>query len=110
MKTLPTFFRTDFSQAAPFLETLQVGPLSADEAVSIAALLLSADSSESNGQWTAEDNGSLFSVALSSVIYAGANNTDLPTHPLFKHVVGVSLPNDVDGEARRLYMHYNLPE
>lgn len=106
MKTLPQFFRTDFSSETEFLNTLPLGPLSQDNAESLANVIDNHDESDSHGQWNALGDDSPFCLSKSEVIFAGHNNVDLPTHPLFTHVVGISLPSDEDG-GRRMYLHYN---
>ena len=102
MKTIPNFFRVDFSAHANFLIDLQVGPLSDDDKASLAAIMGAEDTGVGAGQWTQQKGGE-YSLADSEVIYAGENNLELPTHPHFEYVVGISLP-----EGKRTYLHFNL--
>lgn len=101
MKTINNFFRVDMSAHTAFLSTLKQGLPSEEELVSLAAIMGEEDKSGGAGLWTIHGNGE-FSLKGSTIIYAGPNHTDLPTNPLFKYVVGISLPN-----GQRTYLHYN---
>ena len=106
MKTLHNFFRADFTQSADYLLSVTQGPLDEETAISIAALLGEFDpTEEGKGQWVATGDGD-YTLDEAQVIYVGENNEDLPTHPLFKHAVGISLRPDADG-PRRLYLQFN---
>lgn len=101
MKTINNFFRVDMSAHAAFLSSLKQGLPTEEELVSLAAIMGAEDKSSGKGLWTTHGNGE-FSLKNSTIIYAGPNHTDLPTNPLFKYVVGVSL-----ADGQRTYLHYN---
>lgn len=108
MRTLHNFFRSDLTGDAEFLKTLPVGEISDDHKVSLAAMMGEADATpEGLGEWTADGEGE-YSLAGAEVFYNGANNDDLPTHPLFGNVVGIRLADDAEG-PRRVYLNYNTP-
>lgn len=106
MRTLHNFFRSDLSGDAEFLKALELGPISDDNKTSLAAMMGEADAThEGLGEWTADGAGD-YSLRDAEVFYNGDNNEDLPTHPLFKHVVGIRLADDEQG-PRRIYLNYN---
>lgn len=106
MQTLPNFFRVDFSPQVSYLQGLQLGPVSEDDATSLAGILGSFDPTAGNGQWVGTGAG-CYSLEGAEIIYVGENHDDLPTNPMFTNVVGISLSADDNG-PRRIYLNYNV--
>jgi hypothetical protein len=107
MQTLPNFFRVDFTSFEDFLNELELGPIPEDKLMSLSAALGEYDPTEDQGKWL-PTGIELTSLTGAAVIYNGDNHDMLPTNPLFKRVVGISL-QDLEGQdSRRLYLHYGL--
>lgn len=86
IKTLKNFFRIDFSDHKEWLMSLPKGELGEEEVVKLADILNEKDPvSETKGQWSVEKLG------CAKVIYSGDNNPHLPTHPLYKKIVGIQI-------------------
>lgn len=109
MNTLHNFFRADFTQSANFLQALAMGPLSEDDARSVAAMLGEMDPTEDGkGQWVATGEGD-HTLDGAEVVYVGKNHDNLPTNPLFKNAVGIRLRNCTEDKPRRIYLQFNDP-
>lgn len=105
MQILPNFFRVDFAPFEEFLDGLVMGPIPDDQLITMASALGQYDPTDDQGNWVPTGK-ELTSLEGAEVIYAGVNDTMLPTNPLFKRVVGIRL-QDLEGQdSRRLYMHY----
>ncbi len=101
--TRPNFFRVDLTSEAEFLYTLPVGQLSDEDRAQLTAVLSEHDT-KARGLWVNDkDDDRCTNCCKAEVFYNGENHTDLPTNPLFNHVVGVNL-----GDNTRIYLHYNV--
>lgn len=104
MKTIPNFFRVDFTESYEFLSAIPPGELEPSIAAILAAMMSDRDPTDGAGQWTAVGEGP-YSLQGAAVIHTGTNVLSLPTNPRYSHVVGLELPES----GRRTYLHYNLP-
>jgi len=101
--TRPNFFRANFTPEAEFLQALSVGELSAEDRAHLTSLLSEYDP-KARGLWVNDkDDDRETNCCKAEVFFNGENHNDLPTNPLFNHVVGVNL-----GDCTRIYLHYNV--
>lgn len=100
--TRPNFFRVDLSDEAEFLSGLALGSLNAEDGNRLASIMCDRDP-KCAGLWVNDkDKPCDTNVCNAEVFFNGQNHNDLPTNPLFKHVVGINL-----GDATRVYLHFN---
>lgn len=86
MKTLGNFFRVDCTSYGEWLLSLSVGDIGEEDLVKLSTMMNELDPVvTTKGNWSSE------SLCKAKVFYNGDNNSQLPTHPLYKQVVGVQL-------------------
>lgn len=100
-------FFTDFSSEAVALAAIPAGVLSDGDATMLAATLSAHDTGEARAQWTAEADQP-YTLAGATVVFSGANHTNMPSNALFSQVLIVQLPW-ADAPSNLLVLQYNPP-
>ncbi len=86
IKTIKNFFRTDCVKYGDWLLGLSTGPLAESDILQLADMMNELDGYvDTKGKWKFE------APHKPEVIYSGDNSANLPTHPLYKKVVGINL-------------------
>lgn len=98
-------FFTDFSAEAATLAAIPTGVLSDANASQLAALLSSHDTGAARSEWTAEADQP-YTLAGATVMFNGANHTNMPSNALFSQVLIVQLPW-ADAPSNLLVLQYN---
>lgn len=101
-------FFVDLSAEADTLEHVPVGPLSADNATLLAAILSTHDTGEGRALWT-DKAANAWSLAQAEVTFNGQNQTGLPSNGLYNHVLMLKFPDNSTAPVGTIVLHYNVP-